>query len=54
MNRWTLAKYLLALTGLSIVILSDQLGLPKLGYAGLALIVAAFGLRFLQLRRPPQ
>ena len=51
MKPWTLAKYLLAFSGLGIVLLADRLGMPRLGYGGLALIVAAFLLRFLQRRR---
>ena len=51
MRGRTLAKYLLAFSGLGIVLLSDRFGMPRLGYAGLALIVAAFALRFVQRRR---
>lgn len=50
-SGWTIAKYLLAFAGLGIVLLGDRRGMPGLGYAGLALIVAAFLLRFVQRRR---
>lgn len=47
-SGWTLAKYLLAFAGLAIVLLGDHRGIPGLGYLGLALIVAAFLVRFVQ------
>jgi len=50
MTGWTLAKYTLALTGLALVLGADRFGMHWLGYVGLALIVAAFLLRFLQRR----
>ena len=50
MNGWLLAKYALTLAGLALVLAADRLGRPWLGYAGLALIVLAFLLRFLQRR----
>lgn len=48
LSGWTLAKYVLAFAGLGIVLLGDRFGMPKLGYAGLALIVTAFLLRFVR------
>ena len=54
MNGWTLAKYLLAISGLGAVLLSDRFGMPRLGYGGLALIAAAFLLRFAQHRKATQ
>ena len=50
MNGWILAKYALALSGLALVLAGDSPGRPWVGYAGLALLVAAFALRFLQRR----
>ena len=50
MNGWTLAKYALALVGIALVLVSDGVGTRWLGYAGLALIVVAFLLRFVQRR----
>ena len=49
-SGWTLAKYVLALAGLALVLLSDNLGRPWIGYPGLVLIGAAFLLRFAQRR----
>ncbi|MDO8667109.1 MAG: hypothetical protein Q7J79_10890 [Gemmatimonadales bacterium] len=54
MSGWTLAKYLLVFSGLGIVLLSDRFGMPRLGYAGLALVVAAFFVRFAQRRKATQ
>ena len=51
MSGWTLAKYALALAGIALVLAGDRIGRPWLGYPGLALIVAAFLLRFMQRRR---
>lgn len=51
MNNWTLAKYALALAGIALVLAGDRVGRPWLGYPGLALLVAAFLLRFVQRRR---
>ena len=51
MNGWNLGKYLLALSGLGTVLLSDRFGMPGLGYLGLGLIFAAFLLRFVQRAR---
>ncbi len=53
MSGWILAKYALALAGIALVLLSDRLQLPWLGYSGLAIIVAAFLLRFLQRKYAP-
>lgn len=50
MNGWTLAKYALMLAGLGLVLAADDFGRRWLGYAGLAIIVLAFLLRFLQRR----
>jgi hypothetical protein len=49
-NGWMLAKYALTLLGIALVLAADPLGRRWVGYAGLALIVLAFGLRFLQRR----
>ncbi len=46
MSGLTLAKYVLALSGVAIVVGADRLGRPELGWAGLGLILAAFFLRF--------
>ncbi len=51
MNGWTLAKYVLAFSGVGIVLLSDRYGMPWLGYLGIGLIVAAFVLRYVQRAR---
>ena len=45
-SRWTVAKYALAIVGLALVVTAPNLGRPWLGYIGIALIVAAFLLRF--------
>jgi hypothetical protein len=50
MNGWTMAKYALALVGIALVLVADRVGTRWLGYAGLAVIVLAFLLRFLQRR----
>jgi hypothetical protein len=50
MNGWTLAKYALALAGIGLVLAAENVGRMWLGYVGLALIVAAFLLRFPQRR----
>ena len=49
-SGWTYAKYVLALAGLALVLLADNLEKRWLGYPGLALILAAFLLRFVQQR----
>jgi len=49
-NGWTLAKYALALAGISLVLAADDLGRGWLGYVGLGLLVVAFALRFAQRR----
>jgi len=49
-NGWVLAKYALALLGIGLVLAADRSGRPWLGYVGLAIIVLAFLLRFLQRR----
>ncbi|MFI5280573.1 MAG: hypothetical protein ACHQU1_08765 [Gemmatimonadales bacterium] len=54
MNGWTLAKAALALLGVSLLILGDNLGPHWLGYLGLVSIVASFLLRFVQRRFDPQ
>ena len=48
MSGWTLAKYVLALSGVLIVILADRYGAPSFGWVGLGLVLAAFLLRFWQ------
>ncbi len=48
MNGWTLAKYALALSGVAIVLLADRYGVPRLGWLGLGLVLAAFFRRFWQ------
>lgn len=50
MNPWTVAKYALALAGLGLVVMADQIGRRWIGYAGLGLLVVAFLLRFAQRR----
>jgi hypothetical protein len=50
MSGWTLAKYVLAVAGLVLVVGADRMGARWLGYAGLALIVIAFLLRYPQRR----
>jgi len=47
-SGWTLAKYLLSVAGVLIVILADRYGVPRLGWLGLGLVLAAFLLRFWQ------
>jgi len=54
MSGWTLAKLALALLGVALLLLADELGRPWIGYSGLAPIVAAFLLRFVQRRFDPQ
>jgi O-antigen/teichoic acid export membrane protein len=51
MSGWTLAKYLLALSGVLIVILADKYGVHGFGWIGLGLVLAAFFLRFWQRAR---
>lgn len=50
MNGWVLAKYALTLVGIGLVLAADRFGRTWLGYVGLAVIVLAFLLRFLQRR----
>ena len=50
MNGWTLAKYALMLAGVALVLLAERIGHSWVGYIGLALIVGAFALRFVQRR----
>jgi hypothetical protein len=49
-NGWVLAKYALTLAGIGLVLAADRTGARWLGYTGLAIIVLAFLLRFLQRR----
>jgi len=49
-NGWTIAKYALMLAGLALVLGSDRYGVRWVAYPGLALIVAAFLLRYHQRR----
>lgn len=49
-SGWTYAKYALALAGLAMVLLADNLGKRWVGYLGIGLILVAFVLRFLQRR----
>ncbi len=51
MNAWTLGKYALMLAGLALVLGGDRIGMRWLGYPGIALILAAFAIRYLQRRR---
>jgi hypothetical protein len=44
----------LALVGVSLLLLADNLGRHWLGYVGLVPIIAAFLLRFVQKRFDPQ
>lgn len=46
MSGLTLAKYVLALSGVAIVLAADRLGQPWLGWLGLGLVLSAFFLRF--------
>ncbi len=48
MSGWTLAKYVLALTGVLVVLLADRTGRPRWGWVGLGLILVAFFVRFWQ------
>ena len=50
MNGWTIAKYVLALSGVAMVLFAENAGIRWLGYAGLVPIVVAFLLRFPQRR----
>jgi len=50
-NRWTLAKYALMLVGLALVLGGDRAGMRWLGVPGLALILTAFALRYVQRRQ---
>jgi hypothetical protein len=50
LSGWTYAKYALALAGLALVLLADNLGKKWLGYPGIGLILVAFLLRFAQRR----
>ena len=54
MNGWTLAKYVLALGGVALVLLAENLGTRWLGYVGIGLIVVAFLLRYPQRRMQKQ
>ena len=51
MTGWALAKYALALAGIALVLAGDRFAMRWLGYPGLALIVVAFVLRFVQRKR---
>jgi hypothetical protein len=53
MNGWTVAKYVLALVGIGLVLAADNFGRRWLGYVGLAVMVVAFLLRFVQRRATP-
>jgi len=53
-NGWMLAKYALTLVGIGLVLAADRSGRTWLGYVGLAVIVLAFLLRFLQRRASRQ
>jgi predicted MFS family arabinose efflux permease len=48
MNDWANAKAALAVGGAAVVLLADHFGVPRLGWVGLGLILAAFLLRFWQ------
>jgi len=52
MNGWSLAKYALALSGVALVLLGDQIGRRWLGYLGLGLLIVAFLLRFIRPAPP--
>jgi hypothetical protein len=54
MTAWTLAKYVLALGGVALVLLGDDLGRPWVGFVGIGLILMAFLLRFPQRRATRQ
>ena len=54
MNAWTVGKMVLALLGIALLLLADNLGKPWIGYVGLVPIIAAFLLRFVQRRFDPQ
>ncbi len=53
MSGLTLAKYVLALSGIVAVLAGDRFGIPLLGWAGLGLILAAFFLRFWRRGKAP-
>ena len=50
MSGWLLAKYVLTLGGVALVLLGDRVGLRWVSIAGLAVLIAAFSLRFIQRR----
>ena len=50
MNGWILAKYVLALGGVALLLLGDRVGMRWVSFVGMALIVGAFSLRFIQRR----
>ena len=50
MTGWTLAKVALALAGIALLLLGDNLGRPWIGYVGIAMVLLAFLLRFVQRR----
>ena len=51
MTGWTYAKYLLALSGIALVLAGESTGRRWLGYIGIGLLVAGFLLRFIQRAR---
>ena len=51
MTGWTYAKYLLALSGIALVLAGESTGRRWLGYIGVGLLIAAFLLRFIQRAR---
>ena len=53
MSAWSLGKYALALLGVALALLGDQVGRPWIGYVGIGLLIVAFLLRFVN-RAPPR
>jgi len=47
-SGWSLAKVVLVLSGVALLLFADQRGIPVLRWLGLALLLAAFLLRFWQ------
>ena len=50
MNGWTIAKYVLALSGIALVVAADRSGVRWIAYPGFGLIAVGFLLRFPQRR----
>ena len=50
MSGWLLVKYALALGGVALLLLGDRVGMRWVSFVGLAVLIAAFSLRFIQRR----